>query len=201
MLLIFLSVIPEGALNVSLSDPRRVRVGHGTLIHMSDRLKKEFAEKAICLEACLSANKRIGLPEETQMLHSGDTVFSSDGKIKFKIDREVARYFSDVTLHPIKMFLQDGIPVCLGSDNPLLMNTSIGKEHSMAYLAGVESDKLQLAFTKNAISYANVDFETREKLTKLIAAYEDSIALGQRPQKTVLGYKKPKTSYLTSELN
>ena len=84
----FLAALPEETRDIEEDDDRRIRAGHGTLIHMSDRLVEEFAERSICLESCISANKRIGLPEETRILMTGDEI----GDTGYKVDRPAAGY-------------------------------------------------------------------------------------------------------------
>ena len=157
----FLEAIPTEALDHKHRDMRRLRVGHGVLIHMSSELMRDYAEKRICMEICLSANKRIGLPASTKSHRRGEVIESQNGKRRITIDGPLRHYYEDLGEHPLKDFIDADIPVCLGSDNPLLMNTNIGKEHSLAYNAGISDISGQLQLTRNAIAYANIDPLTR----------------------------------------
>lgn len=168
-------------------DNRRIRFGHGTMIHLSTEAMRMIADMGICLEVCLSANKRIGLPFDVRTTEIGDVVTGRNGKT-ITVDRPLRRYFNDITQHPLTMFRDAGIPMCLGSDNPLLMNTNIGKEYSLAVKAGY-AEMETLAFTENGIRYANTDTETRARLMDMLTDYRAKVAAGNRPTKTALGYK------------
>jgi len=187
----FLEVIPQDALKNHHRDMRRLRIGHGVLIHLSSDLMKEFADKQICMEICLSANKRIGLPEATKIHQIGEKITSQNGNRSITIDRPLTNYYESVSNHPIKSFIDAGIPVCLGSDNPLLMNTNIGKEYSLINQAGVTNMSDHLQLTRNAILYANVDPLTRSRLLSHIDTYESQVKSSDTlPLETTLGYKK-----------
>lgn len=186
----FLEAIPQEAFAHSPRDMRRLRIGHGVLIHTSSDLMREFAARKVCMEICLSANKRIGLPEETKTMQQGDTITSQNGRRSVTVDRPLLNYYESLESHPIKHFMDAGIPVCLGSDNPLLMNTNIGKEHSLAYKAGVTSTQDHLLLTRNALSYANIDPITRARLISLVDEYETITEAGDLPITSMLGYQK-----------
>ena len=154
-------------------DPRRVRIGHGVLAHLSEGLVDAFAEKAICMEICLSANKRIGLPHMTKDLKLGAEVTSASDHLTFTLDRSLSSYFRDLSAHPLALFVERGVPVCLGSDNPVLMNTNISKEMTLAsQIAGVNEGNL-LDFTRVAIRYANIDQKTRSQLLDKVNCFKD----------------------------
>ena len=53
--------------------------------------------------------------------------------------------------HPIRRFVQHGIPVTLATDLPLHVSTTIGREYAIAAALGVSLDDL-LTFTRNAIA-------------------------------------------------
>jgi adenosine deaminase len=187
----FLEAIPQEALSNHPRDMRRLRLGHGVLIHMSSELIAEFADKQICMEICLSANKRIGLPDATKAHKIGDIITSQNGNRTVTIDRPLTHYYESIADHPIKHFMDAGIPVCLGSDNPLLMNTNIGKEYSLVNQAGVTEGADHLQLTRNAILYANVDPLTRARLLSHIDDYERQVKQSDiLPLETALGYKK-----------
>jgi len=187
----FLEAIPAEALDNHPRDTRRLRIGHGVLIHMSSELVKEFADKQICMEICLSANKRIGLPEDTKNIKIGDIITSQNEKRSIMVDRPLTHYYESIADHPIKIFMDAGIPVCLGSDNPLLMNTNIGKEYSLVNQAGITNISDHLQLTRNAITYANIDPLTRSRLLAHVDNYGKTITQSDDlPVETVLGYKK-----------
>ncbi len=186
----FLESLPTGVLDVKETDPRRLRVGHGILIHMSSALMDEFRDKNICMEMCLSANKRLGLPNETKVIVAGQEIVSTNGKRQVIMDRPRLDYYNHMKMHPIDDLAAHGIPVCLGSDNPLLMNTNIGKEYSLAVKAGYAKIADPINLTKNALNFANIDYDIRQKLLNHISQYEATIAMGKIPVKTVLGYRR-----------
>jgi adenosine deaminase len=186
----FLECLPKEALDIKETESRRLRVGHGTLIHMSSALMDEFAEKNICLEVCLSANKRLGLPKETRNINLGEAITSTNGNRTVTMDRMRIDYYNDIKNHPLPVFVKNKIPVCLGSDNPLLMNTNIGKEYSLAVKAGYEEGANILDLTKNGLRFANIPYDVRQKLMNYVSQYEASLAMGKTPVKTVLGYRR-----------
>mgnify|MGYP000344879135 CR=1 FL=1 len=166
----FLDIVPKDIVEAAEDDHRRLRVGHGSLIHVSSELLQAYAERKICLEVCLSANNRIGLPHDTRELEIGQKVANQNGT-SVTADNKLQDYFNSLADHPLPIFEERGIPVVLGSDNPLLLNTNIAKEYSLAVAkAGYAGDPLE--FTKTAVEYANVDWETRESLRRQIAKYE-----------------------------
>jgi adenosine deaminase len=185
----FLHTVPKEALSIHPDDPRRLRAGHATLIHMSTDLMRQFADHSICIEACLSANKRINLPPETRAHEVGQTVQTKSMR-SVQIDRPLRPYFKNLWQHPLGDFVRAGIPVCLGSDNPLLQNTNIGKENSLAMKAGLTDLAGALAMTENAIKYANIDMMTRLALMQKVDLYRTAVRAGQPPKATAFGYKR-----------
>lgn len=185
----FLSSVPKEAFTYDKKDKRQLRVGHGVLIHRSSELLKMFQDKDICLEICLSANKRISLPEETKQQPLTQVVEAQDKSIKITADNPLQDYYQSIEAHPIKTIFDAGVPICLGSDNPLLLNTNIGKEHALAHKAGITDHEDHLKITRNAIKFANVDYETRKKLFKKIEKYEQKSKKGY-PNKSMLGYQQ-----------
>jgi len=180
--------LPKEAFDPANNDNRRLRFGHGTLLHTSSEAMRMVGAMGICLEVCLSANKRIGLPFESRKLEIGDVIKGRTSDQTLTIDRPLRRYFNDLSQHPLTMFMDMGIPVCLGSDNPLLMNTNIGKEYSLAVKAGLqEMDTLTL--TENAIRFANTTADARQRMMKMLNDYRAIVATGIRPDRTALGFK------------
>lgn len=186
----FLEAVPTDAFDMRPRDTRRLRLGHGILIHMSSDLMQAYADKQICMEICLSANKRIGLPDATKALVKGDQITSQNEQRTITIDQELSHYYEAIEHHPIKKFMDAGIPVCLGSDNPLLMNTNIGKEYTLATKAGVTGTDNQLQLTRNAITYANIDPITRARLMAMIDDYQDIVDTDGLPVSSMLGYHR-----------
>jgi adenosine deaminase len=185
----FLSSVPEEAFDYNKKDHRQLRVGHGVLIHRSSELLRLFKERNICLEICLSANKRISLPEETKKQPLTQEVIAQDQSLKIIADNPLQDYYQSIEEHPIKTIVDAGVPVCLGSDNPLLLNTNIGKEHALAHKAGLTKHEDHLNITRNAIKFANVDYETRKKLSKKIDRYVEKSKKGY-PNRSMLGYQQ-----------
>ena len=185
----FLGAIPKEALRVHADDPRRLRAGHATLIHLSSDLMQQFAEYQICIETCLSANKRINLPEHTRAHHLGEKIMTAAGR-SVTLDKPLRTYFKNLWQHPLKEYVAAGIPVCLGSDNPLLQNTNIGKENSLAMKARLTDLNGALQMTENAIKFANVDMMTRLALMQKVDLYRTSVRAGTPPTATAFGYKR-----------
>lgn len=175
----FLAALPEHALKNPRYKNQKVRMGHGTLVYRSSELLKRMADTGICFEVCLSANKRINVPQTVDM-PNGATV---------KIDRSRREYFQTLADHPMPEFHAAGIPICLGSDNPLLMNTNIGKEYALARKFAQLSVEDCLQITRNAVAYANIDPITEKRLADLIQIYETKTAAGIKPASTALNYK------------
>ena len=173
----FFGAIPAEALATpEAEDGRRLRAGHATLIHMSSELMQRFRDHGICIESCPSSNKRLGLPDHTMRHVVGDIVTGHNGQDSVTLNHHLSMYFNNIVKHPLARFRRYGIPVCLGSDNPFLDNTSIGKEYSMAVLAGIPQDeRALLQFTRDGIRYANIDNNTRAELMAKLDTYEAAL--------------------------
>jgi hypothetical protein len=65
--------------------------------------------------------------------------------------------------HPIRRFVEHGIPVALGTDDPVRVGTTIGREYAMAAALGFGPAEL-LAFTRNAVEASFVAPERRAGL-------------------------------------
>lgn len=70
--------------------------------------------------------------------------------------------------HPIRTFVDAGIPVALCSDDPVQMSTTIGREYAIAHQLGFSVDELR-QFTRNSIEVAYIPTYDRDKLLKLIS--------------------------------
>jgi adenosine deaminase len=185
----FLHTVPPEALMTRGDDHRRLRAGHASLIHLSSDLMAAFAAHEVCVEVCLSANKRINLPDETRAHVVGETVRSSSGR-SITLDQPLRPYFKNLPQHPLALYARAGIPLCQGSDNPLLQNTNIGKEASLGIKAGLVDVAGALEMTANAIRYANVDAATRRALMEKVDIYRRATVAGRPPEATPFGYKR-----------
>ena len=65
--------------------------------------------------------------------------------------------------HPVRTFVEAGIPVALCTDDPVQMSTTIGREYTIAHQLGFSIDDLR-QFTQNAIAVAYISPETRKAL-------------------------------------
>ncbi|MBU6234608.1 MAG: hypothetical protein KGQ41_02080 [Alphaproteobacteria bacterium] len=188
----FLHTVPKEALNIKSDDHRRLRAGHATLIHTSTKLMDSFGMASVGIESLLSANNRINLPEETRKMRVGDVITSESGR-SVTVDRPLQKYFKNVADHPLAHFRQRGLNVCLGSDNPLLQNTNIGKEYSLAVKAGLATVEDLLDLTANAIRFANVDNVTRLALMQKVELYRAQLSADKLPNQTAGGYRRSYT--------
>ena len=175
----FLAALPKEALKNPRGRNQKVRIGHGTLVYRSSELLKRMADSGICFEVCLSANKRINVPHQV----------AGVGTEALTIDRPRREYFQTLADHPLPDFRRAGIPLCLGSDNPLLMNTNIGKEYALARKYAEVSATDCLQFTRNAIAYANIDPIAEKRLLDLVQIYQIKTEAGITPASTALNYK------------
>lgn len=65
--------------------------------------------------------------------------------------------------HPIRRFVENEIPVALVTDDPVRVNTTIGREYAIAASLGFTPEDL-LAFTRHAISAAFITTAQRDNL-------------------------------------
>lgn len=65
--------------------------------------------------------------------------------------------------HPIRRFVEAGIPVALGTDDPVQVCTTIGREYALAAALGFSLAELR-AFTRDAIRAAFTTPERRAAL-------------------------------------
>ncbi len=165
----FLGAVPDDALKIKSDDHRRLRVGHGTLTYLSTALLDIYADHDICFEVCLSANKRIGLPSQTRNLRPNMVVGEDSALI---LNQKLRQYYNALQNHPLPVFVERGISVCLGSDNPFLMNTSIGKEYALAVKNDLQQEGDLIQFTRHAIEHGNMESATRRKLLEKVSQYQ-----------------------------
>ena len=74
--------------------------------------------------------------------------------------------------HPIRTFVEAGIPVTLSSDDPVSLNTTIGREYELAAALGFDEIDL-LMFTRDGISSS---FTSAERKTPVLARIEQAEA-------------------------
>lgn len=73
--------------------------------------------------------------------------------------------------HPILLFLRHGIPVALGTDDPLTLSTSIANEYAIAADLGLSFEDLK-AITRTAVEFAFTSAVRRRHLLQLIDDYD-----------------------------
>lgn len=73
--------------------------------------------------------------------------------------------------HPIRQFVEAGIPVTLNTDNPVRTWTTIGREYAIAAALGFSPTAL-LSFTRNAIQASFTSAERRKALMDKLAQWE-----------------------------
>jgi adenosine deaminase len=79
--------------------------------------------------------------------------------------------------HPIRRFVERGIPVALCADVPVQIATTIGREYALAHALGFQPTDL-LSFTANAI---RASFASPERKQSLLARLAVSTRDGQQP--------------------
>ena len=78
--------------------------------------------------------------------------------------------------HPIRTFVDAGIPVTLSSDDPVSLNTTIGREYEMAAELGFDATNL-LGFTRNGITSSFTSPKRKAALLSRIAQAEADMDL------------------------
>ena len=73
--------------------------------------------------------------------------------------------------HPLRTFIDAGIPVTLSSDDPVSLNTTIGKEYELAAGLGFDTPAL-LSLTRNGIASSFTSPERKTSLLSRIAQAE-----------------------------
>jgi adenosine deaminase len=67
--------------------------------------------------------------------------------------------------HPIRRFVEYGIPVALCTDDPVQICTTIGREYAIAHMLGLAPAEL-LGLTRNAVHAAFTTSTRRQRLLK-----------------------------------
>jgi adenosine deaminase len=75
--------------------------------------------------------------------------------------------------HPILRFREHGIPVVLGTDDPLALSTSISREYSIAAAMGLSFQDLK-EITRTAIAFAFTTAQRRQVLWQHVEAHDSA---------------------------
>lgn len=132
----------------------------------------EFASAAGMIEAMEHLPiRRIG--HGVQAIHSPETIAQlKDLNIALEIcpsSNVALGLFKDLQNHPLPRFVQAGITVSLGSDDPPFFRTDLAKEYHRVQQAYQYTDSQMTAFTAMAIDTAFADEQTKLKLRELLA--------------------------------
>jgi adenosine deaminase len=79
---------------------------------------------------------------------------------------------SSIETHPIRQFVEAGIPATLNTDVPLRVWTALAREYAIAAQLGFTPLDL-LNFTRNAINAAFTSTERRQTLLAKLAAWQE----------------------------
>jgi adenosine deaminase len=85
--------------------------------------------------------------------------------------------------HPIRRFVECGIPVALCTDDPVQICTTLGREYAVAHALGFSPTEL-LAFTRNAVQAAFTTPERRQELLTELSAWEEGNPTALVPPET-----------------
>ena len=77
--------------------------------------------------------------------------------------------------HPIRTFVDVGIPITLSSDDPVSLNTTIGTEYELATCLGFDASDL-LEFTRNGVA---ASFTSDERKTALLSQITSLLEAGE----------------------
>ena len=127
---------------------RAASVGLGVTVHVG-----EFAATSIAAALRTPGLRRIGhgthVADDPHLLddlaRSGVTLECS---LSCNVVLGSAPAYED---HPVRQFVQHGIPVTLATDLPMHVCTTIGREYAIASRLGFSPDDLRL-FTRNAVA-------------------------------------------------
>lgn len=73
--------------------------------------------------------------------------------------------------HPLCFLVENGVPISINTDNPVLLNTDLNKEFELAdKLCGLSHDSLQ-KITSDSIRYSFADDDTKENLFQKVELY------------------------------
>lgn len=97
-----------------------VRIGHGIAAMSDEALMDLLTERRIALEVCPTSNFRTGALSR-----------------HLPNDRTAG-----IEAHPLRMFVQRGVPVTLGSDDPAMFETSLLREYELASQSGLSRTEI-----------------------------------------------------------
>lgn len=95
------------------------RIGHGIGAAHDPRLLRTLAERGIALEVCPSSNVCTGA-----------------------LARQLGQATARVDQHPLRALVAEGVAVVLGSDDPPMFHTSLGREYALALRLGLSAPEL-----------------------------------------------------------
>ncbi|WP_028388905.1 adenosine deaminase [Legionella fairfieldensis] len=127
----------------------------------------EFASARSMLEAmdCLPI-RRIG--HGVQAIHSAETIQELKARnIALEIcpsSNLALGLFKDLKSHPIAHFVEAGIQISLGSDDPPFFRTNLANEYQKVQTAYQYSDQQMNTFTGMAIDSGFMDHKTKQKI-------------------------------------
>ena len=96
------------------------RIGHGIAAMRDEALMDLLTERRIALEICPTSNLRTGA-------------------LASQLDGVRA---ASMESHPLRMFVQRGVPVTLGTDDPAMFETSLVREYEVASEAGLSASEI-----------------------------------------------------------
>lgn len=112
---------PASAVRDAIEILEVARVGHGIAAMHDEKLIRMLAEHSIPLEICPTSNIRTGaLPKQ--------------------LGRAAAQ--TSIRDHTLKLFVERGVPVTLGSDDPAMFETTLLNEYAVAANLGLSRDEL-----------------------------------------------------------
>lgn len=112
------------------------RIGHGIRAYNDAYTRQLLIEKNICLEFCPTSNLQTkALPEVTHM-----------------------------SQYPIQPFLNDGVCVCINTDNMTISDTTLRDELQMLYDGGCITEEQAALMVENAINHAFISDEEKAEL-------------------------------------
>jgi aminodeoxyfutalosine deaminase len=95
------------------------RIGHGIAAMRDEALMDLLTERRIVLELCPTSNLRTGA-----------------------LARQLDGATANIESHPLRMFVQRGVPVTVGTDDPAMFETSLVREYELARRAGISQTEI-----------------------------------------------------------
>ena len=147
---------------------RAIDAGLGVTVHAG-----EFSSANLVAAATLPGVTRIGhavfAPSDPHMLDLlGERQITVECCLSCNV---ILGAVSSLQHHPIRQLVAHGIPVVLGTDDPVQLNTNIGQEYGLAYALGF-SQRALTEMTRHAVEVA---FTTPERRRHLLALLDASL--------------------------